>query len=243
MKIFILCCSRVFFHRGGYEIGINNCAVPGNSFKGVFDTYIYESLQKDYPLVIYGFVLNDFGKGDIDEIVGYSFIDFHNGGYEFDSKRMLSRAYNLICYVIDKRRLHNVTLRGYLEEFKDGKAQYNFGKLRRLNKIIRDRNGELVVVIFPFLYDFDRYPFAQVHKKISDFCKSEGIYSLDLFPAFSKYKESQLWANPTDHHPNEIAHRIAAEQLYRFLIEEGLAEKITTQSKFADGHQTVSLKN
>jgi hypothetical protein len=40
---------------------------------------------------------------------------------------------------------------------------------------------------------------------------------LDLFYPYSMYRDKDLWVNPTDQHPNEIAHRIAAERLFDFL--------------------------
>jgi hypothetical protein len=35
--------------------------------------------------------------------------------------------------------------------------------------------------------------------------------------AFSGHEAEDLWANPTDHHPNEIAHRIAADEIAAFI--------------------------
>lgn len=72
------------------------------------------------------------------------------------------------------------------------------------------------------LYDFERYPFYEIHKKISLFCAQEGIPLLDLFMAYSGYKAENLWVNPRDYHPNEIAHRVAGEELYNFLTNKKL---------------------
>ena len=36
---------------------------------------------------------------------------------------------------------------------------------------------------------------------------------IDMYPHFQGYKASRLWVHPSDHHPNEIAHRLTAEVL------------------------------
>jgi hypothetical protein len=45
---------------------------------------------------------------------------------------------------------------------------------------------------------------------------------LDLFDAFRGRDGPSLWVHPTNQHPNEEAHAIAAEALGRFLREERL---------------------
>jgi hypothetical protein len=39
-----------------------------------------------------------------------------------------------------------------------------------------------------------------------------------------------LWIHPTDHHPNGVAHRIAAEEIYRFLKQEHLLELLSVDA-------------
>ncbi|MBW1988995.1 MAG: SGNH/GDSL hydrolase family protein [Deltaproteobacteria bacterium] len=74
-----------------------------------------------------------------------------------------------------------------------------------------------MIMLFPMLYDFGDYPFTEVHEKIRAFCREQGIPFLDLLPAYRKYRAEDLWVHPIDHHPNEIGHRIAAEELFSFL--------------------------
>jgi len=210
-------------NKNGSKIGIKNCARTNDDIEDIFDVYRYESSQKKYPLVIYGFVLNDFGLPR-KLIVGSDFVDVNNNR-TFNEMRKKSSLYNLICHIVDERRLHTVTLNAYLEAFKGENAEKKFGILRKLNQSIKADNSRLVIVLFPLLYDFKHYPFSGIHQKIAVFCKQEGIPLLDLLPAFSKYRAEDLWPNPIDHHPNEIAHRMAAEELDNFLVKNELLPK------------------
>ncbi|MCX5667258.1 MAG: hypothetical protein NTY34_02975 [Candidatus Omnitrophica bacterium] len=210
--------------QGGRDIKIRNCGVIGHDIREVFDTYLLESSKKRYPIVIYGFVLNDFGLPV--RIYGDDQIDLNNGGYAFDPIRKISGLYNFVCHLIDKKRLHDVTIKAYLKSFRGRNAENKFNLLREFHRDIKDRDGKFVIVLFPLLYDFASYPFREIHEKISVFCKGEGILLVDLFPAFSKYRAEELWVNPTDHHPNETAHKIAAGEIYKFFTQNKLLQAI-----------------
>lgn len=80
----------------------------------------------------------------------------------------------------------------------------------------------LALVVFPVLWQLDGdYPFAGIHSRISATARRLGIPVLDLLPAFRGRDAESLWVHPTNQHPNEEAHAIAAEALLRFLRENG----------------------
>ena len=213
---------ETLLNRNGYMSAIKNCGVAGANLEEICKIYKKEARLKFFSLVIYGFVLNDFGLSGPEKVVGYDFVDRNNGGYQFSPLRKLWRLYNLICYFFDRRRLHNVTLKRYIDAFKGENVEQHFAMLKTLHQTVKENNAQLVVMVFPLLYAFEKYPFYQVHEKISNFCKIENIMTLDLLPAFSKFKTEDLWANPTDQHPNEIAHQIVSEELYNFLTRNKL---------------------
>jgi|GEM_PF-2042364 len=226
--IYLTLLQRSINH-GGSKIKIKNCGVVGQDLPEVYGTYRRESSKKRYPIVIYGFVLNDFGLPL--KVYGNDYIDFNNGGYTFDPLRKFSSLYNFVCHLIDKKRLHDVTIKAYLKSFCGRNAKNKFDLLRKFNRDIESKNGKLVIVLFPLLYDFKRYPFGEIHEKMARFCKEEGIYLIDLLPAFSKYRAEELWVNPTDHHPNEIAHKRAAQEIYDFFVLNGLLRGIDERQK------------
>jgi lysophospholipase L1-like esterase len=208
-----------------YNISVKNLGLPGGDLKSVLQVYAYFSHRIDPSLVVYGFVLNDFGVPGLKKDMGFEFIDFNSPKYRYNPLRNISRIYNFICYLIDRKRLHDITLKAYLDAFKGKNAENKFLRLKKLNYDIKQKGDKLIIVLFPLLYDFDNYPFRKIHNKISAFCEKEDILLLDLFPAYSRYKAEELWVNPRDHHPNEIAHKITAEELYAFIESNKVIEK------------------
>jgi hypothetical protein len=43
---------------------------------------------------------------------------------------------------------------------------------------------------------------------------------LELLPVFFRVEAREPWANLTDHHPNAIAHAVAAEEITAFVNRE-----------------------
>ena len=79
------------------------------------------------------------------------------------------------------------------------------------------------MVIFPLLFELERkYPFADEVREVDQFLRSIQIKTVNLLPVFRGKKKFILWSSPTDSHPNEVAHRLAAEAIYQFLMAENL---------------------
>jgi hypothetical protein len=218
-----ICFTRLekLLNQGQDRVAVKNCSVVGAQIWDIANIYARESPSlPPGSLVIYGLVLNDFGLDLTAVIRGSNFIDINNGGYAFSPLRQRSAFINFVSHVIEKRRLHTTTLEAYLESFEGQSAENGFGYLKSLNQSVLKEGGTLLVVVFPLLYDFERYRFSSIHTKIKGFCDGYRILYLDLFPAFSRHKAEDLWANPTDHHPNETAHRIAADEMAIFIENE-----------------------
>jgi hypothetical protein len=90
-----------------------------------------------------------------------------------------------------------------------------------------ERDGfSLLLVVFPVLWDLDReYPFAAIHSTVCAFAEDLGLRALNLAPAFSGFEGPELWAHPTNQHPNKLAHEVAGEALRAYLVESGLVEQ------------------
>ena len=85
--------------------------------------------------------------------------------------------------------------------------------MRDMDRRLRERGGRLLVASWPLLVDLDAYPFAAADEAIARFCEGAGIPRLDLRVGLQGHTAESLWVHPIDHHPNEIAHRLAAEAL------------------------------
>ncbi|MDP8298587.1 MAG: hypothetical protein P9L88_01585 [Candidatus Tantalella remota] len=212
-------------NKSGYDTKVKNCGRQADDLEETILVYNRESSRRKYDIVLYGFVLNDFGLPEIERISGFEFIDQNDPDQPFDPWRQKIRIYGFVRHMLDKRKLHNVTTEVYLEAFEGEYAEKKFNILKEFNRDVRGNGSRMVIVLFPLLYDFNKYPFKAIHDKLTGFCEKEGILLVDLLPAFSRYKDSDLWVNPTDHHPNEIANRIAAEEIYVFLVDNDLVRE------------------
>lgn len=86
--------------------------------------------------------------------------------------------------------------------------------LRAIVATCQSRRIPCIVLIFPILYQLnDRYPFMDMHRMIEREVLLAGGTSIDLFPLLKGRPAAALWVHPTDPHPNEIVHAIAAEAL------------------------------
>jgi lysophospholipase L1-like esterase len=128
-------------------------------------------------------------------------------------------------------RFHNSqTVSRYIDYhskfFKDPKTYEQFDvAIRRIVTQAKEANVPMVAMVFP-LFDFPvnaKYPFAETHEIIARTLTAHGIGVVDLRRAFAEIPPERLQVIPGgDNHPNEIAHRIAAERLLAVIAERGL---------------------
>ena len=92
--------------------------------------------------------------------------------------------------------------------------------LLHMQKLLAEEDIPFLLVILPIFFQLDGdYPFQTIHDVVSEYATSIGIDVLDLRDAFPGYSGPELWVHPTDHHPNEIAHDIAAKTVAAHIRE------------------------
>jgi hypothetical protein len=97
--------------------------------------------------------------------------------------------------------------------------------LGKIAALCAAKGAKLVSLVFPmFDFPFDaKYPLADVHEIIRVSLAKHGIPALDLRGAYTHIPHDRLQVIPgVDSHPNELAHRIAAERLLAFLATNQL---------------------
>ena len=127
----------------------------------------------------------------------------------------------LLSLVADRlyaTRENRARIENHLALYRDGAP--GFAAVRKSIDVMaaqcRQRNIPFVVVLFPLFANplDDRYPFAAVHQKVATVARSAGATVVDLLP----YYRGMDWhllvvEGALDEHPNELAHRIAAQAL------------------------------
>lgn len=140
-------------------------------------------------------------------------------------------------------RLHNTkTHRAYVDYFQDlfdNPRTWNpfVESMKKLVAAARDGKKPIVSVVFPlFGLPMDKnYPFHAIHTKVADLMRTLEVPILDLSPMYQGIPLERLQVIPgVDRHPNEIAHRMAAERMYLWLEEQNLLpERFLIKEKFA----------
>ena len=174
----------------------------------------------DPDLVLVVFVLNDANyAGGLDL--------FENFRARYEASGLLKNSY-LASYVfaavareIGGRRYVEGLVGSALDEPK--LWQISFGMLSRMKALSQKMGARFGVVIFPFMYQLDEsHPFSPLHELVRHYCEEEEIPVLDLLTAFRGQPYLDLWVHPSDQHPNEKGHAIAAEAMANFLVAQGL---------------------
>ncbi|MCB0353560.1 MAG: SGNH/GDSL hydrolase family protein [Bdellovibrionales bacterium] len=129
------------------------------------------------------------------------------------------------------RRIHNTQTHEryrdyYFNLFQDARSWESFtNSLEKIRALSEKSHTPLVAVVFPlFGIPLDRhYPFHPLHERVHSELKKLEIPFLDLYSAFEGIPLERIQVVPhVDFHPNEIGHRIAAEQIYRWLAQEDI---------------------
>jgi len=103
----------------------------------------------------------------------------------------------------------------YHSQYRDDYSGWIAGRraLEDMGRRCRERRIPLVVTVFPLFGNplDDGYPFVGVHDAVDQAAVVAGAHVVDLLPAYRGLRSELLVVDGVnDEHPNEIAHRIAA---------------------------------
>ena len=200
-----------------------NCGRRATDFpalRQVFD----EVLAFDPDVLVYAMVLND-----PEQAASFRGRQSYLNDWIIDRRRMLIHqpGYGLAFFDLrlqalaedrlDAYRVGRDSVRWYMDMFgpanRDGWLRTQ-GYLREMAGAMRRRGGSFVVARWPILVGLEgSYPFAEPSAAIERACAALGIASHDLLPALRGTPTESLWVHPLDMHPNDVAHRLAAESL------------------------------
>lgn len=217
---------------GAGRVQVLNAGVQGYNTRDEILTLEKRWLSLEPDLVLIGFCLND----------AYSDTAFPKRGQELLAS-LEPAGLAKVSLLVDlaqhawkvrsaQRRLDDYYAQHYFADADTvlddpGEARFDWkgarAALSRAADLSRERGFGMALVIFPELRELDEdYPFARIHALVRRTCGELGIPVLDLLDVYRGLDARSLWVHPIDHHPNEIAHRMAAEAIGRFLVERSL---------------------
>ncbi len=90
--------------------------------------------------------------------------------------------------------------------------------LDKLIKYCEKKDIRLYFTLMPDLHYLNNTELVPYYKKVTNLVNNKGIKFLDLGAKFNNNVEvTKYWVMPNDAHPNELAHKIMADQIYPFL--------------------------
>jgi hypothetical protein len=209
---------------GAPRFEVRNCGRRGADFPLLFE--IFEQLLRFEPdVVVYGMVLNDAAQSPgfharqtyVNDLILDRGRSTPEGQPLPEMGRLDWRLAGFVRERLEARRTTLATTRWYLDMYgepnREGWARTQ-GYLGEMNRRMRERGGHLLVASWPLIVDMEgEDPFAPATQAVSRFCLAAGIRWHDLRSALRGRPTSSLWVHPVDMHPNELAHRLAAESL------------------------------
>lgn len=217
--------------RNGQRYEVVSMAASGSSTPRQLGILLGQGLRFSPDLVVVGYCLND--PEDEDDHRGAAInprLIFRDYGARSAAARWLSRRsalYRLVVARLRNNRINDWTLAYYRDIYRDDypgwrkarAALEGFGKLRD------ERGIPVAALVFPLLswsLD-DSYPLAYAHDAVRRAFDAAKLPFLDLFPVYRGLEHTTLEAVPgRDPHPNDVAHRLAAEALLEWLDAQGL---------------------
>ena len=207
---------------GPARIEVLNLGVGGYDTVAEVQILEHKGVPLDPDLVLIVFFLNDTGG------VGTTMaLNRMQPGKPLPLWRLHSRALDFAYVRLTRRSAVEELVRSYRESFDERAPGWVASRRAILHaKQLAERNDfRLAVVIFPVLWSLSAdYPFSEIHEKVFAVATKLHIPVLDLLPAFSGYSGPELWAHPTDQHPNDEAHGVAGRAIEAFVREVGLVE-------------------
>jgi lysophospholipase L1-like esterase len=211
---------------GRYEV--RNCGRRGADIPEIFGA-LEDVLPYEPDLVVYTLTLNDAVQPPEfrarQTYLNDWILDRTNAPDDSEASRPLLRArvFDFLSDRVGALITGRETTRWYLDMWSDanrGGWERTREYLREMKRRLDQTGARLLVAPWPLFVGLDRdYPFAPVHETIHRFCLVARIPHHDLLPVFLGRRGSEFWVHPVDFHPNEVAHRMAAESLLPAVLE------------------------
>ena len=157
-----------------------------------------------------------------------------------DFVKSICRFWKTPCWVysrISNSQSHTKYRDYFLDLFENPRSWNPYASAtKNMIEKAKAKNIPIVAVVFPlFGLPLDpSYPFYPIHKKVADLLEESRARHIDLSLIYKNIPLERLQVLPgVDRHPNEIAHRMAAEWIYSYLEHENLIpERLVVKDKY-----------
>jgi lysophospholipase L1-like esterase len=180
----------------------------------------HRALEFNPKVVIIGYVLND---PEIDPIQPlHRYYSQHRWWQHFRLLRLPDEARTSW----DIRRLGGGDYYVYLHAPGQRKWQSVVDAFRDIRDVSAQRNIKVLVAIFPEITKrfkgkpWTDYPYAKIHRQVSDLAVRDGFRVIDLREVFSQHPSEDVVLPGADDHPSVLGHAVAAQAIEQELLKE-----------------------
>jgi len=199
----------------GRQVEVINAGVQAYGTKDAAALLLMRCLAFKPDVVTLGFVLND--ATDPDETIRQN--EAATRAYRPFWPGRVSRIWEIGERAIHARRLQEQLFKTTRESFQSANWVDCREVLRGLEHVATEDGFRFVVVLFPIFWQLDNgYPFEDLHGLVAQACRDAGCEFIDLLDVYRGRRAEDLWVHPTDQHPNEIAHQLAARRIAEHLL-------------------------
>jgi hypothetical protein len=198
-------------------------AIPGIDTEREAAIVREEAFAYEPDLLFVAYVLNDaFGREADEQRRAVAWQEEQKGAQGPPRWWRRSALLSLVKDRLDATTQNRARIRNYRALYQDDHPGYRsvLRGMKEIATLAQEHRVPLIVAVFPlFGNPMDRgYPFEAVHQKLASDFRSLPIMYLDLLPFYRGLDWKLLVVEGgADEHPNEIAHRIAAEALLRLV--------------------------
>ena len=211
--------GRLLDERSPGRFEVRNAGRRGLDFPELSDAF-EQALVYEPDVVVYALTLNDAVQPPEfrarQSFVNDWILDRERVPDETARAGFRLRVVDFVLQRASAWRVGRATTAWYLDMWSDRNPGWRETgeRLVAMKRALDRRGARLLVATWPLFVGLEHgYPFTPAHREIERFCLSAGIAHHDLLAALQGRRTAELWVHPVDHHPNELAHRLAAESL------------------------------
>ncbi|MBN2563720.1 MAG: SGNH/GDSL hydrolase family protein [Phycisphaerae bacterium] len=207
--------QRLLADTGKHQrVEVINAGVQAYGTREAVAFYILQGYQFQPDVLVLAFVLND--------VTDFAETIRQNEALTRDTPLSMPARVSKLWEILERDyragRLEQEFLHTTRRSFQSERWDECKGLLKDMERLSQERHFRFVVVLFPVLLGLDgAYPFEDLHILIARACHDAGCEFVDLLDVYRGRQPESLWVHPTDQHPNEIAHDLAAERIAKYL--------------------------
>ena len=173
------------------------------------NNFFYNLKDKyNYDLIVLNFFINDFED-----------VKINNPNYLKKHSLLYTYFLSLIDNVLIKYKKKNDWISFYKSTFLNKEIkQESFNQILKLKAYCDKNNIKFFIHNIPELRDLKNYQFTKETEILKKFSENNGIIFYDSFDILKEFNEPDLWVTRSDSHANNLAHKIIAEGLSKFIF-------------------------